>query len=57
MGRGSLKTWVMEVVELRVVMKGGLIAVVQGMIKGVLVVARHIACRTGSLLCGLKKSI
>ena len=48
------ETWVMEVVELKEVKEGGLKALVRGTIKVVLLFARHIACRTGSFLCGLK---
>ena len=53
----GLQTWGMEVVELREVKKGGLIALVQGRIKVVVVFVGHIACRTSSFLCGLKKSV
>ena len=48
------ETWVMEVVELKWVKEGGLIALVRGTIKVVLLSAGQIACRTGSFLCGLK---
>ena len=51
------ETWVMEVVELKEVKEGGLKALVRGTIKVVLLFARHIACRTGSFLCGLKQSV
>ena len=47
------KTWVMEVVEMREMKKGGLIALVQGTIKVVVVIARHFACRTFSFLVSL----
>ena len=47
----------MEVVELKEVKEGGLKALVRGTIKVVLLFARHIACRTGSFLCGLKQSV
>ena len=47
----------MEVVELKEVKEGGLIALVWGAIKVVLLFAGHIACRTGSFLCGLKRSV
>ena len=40
------ETWVMEVVELKEVQQGGLIALVRGMIKVVLLFAGHIACQT-----------
>ena len=51
------ETWVMEVVELKEVKEGGLIVLVQGTIKVTLLFTGHITCRTGSFLCGLKKSV
>ena len=51
------ETGVMEVQEPREAKKGGLIAFVEGTNKVVVVFARHIACQTGSFLCGLKKSV
>ena len=47
----------MEVVELKAAKEEGLIVLVEGTIKVVLLFAGHIACRTGSFLCGLKKSV
>ena len=51
------ETWVMEVVEVREVKEVGLIALVRGTIKVVLLFIGRIACRTGSFLCRLKKSV
>ena len=51
------ETWVIEVIELKGVKEGGLIALVRGTIKVVLLFAGHIACRTGSFFCGLKQSV
>ena len=42
------KTWVMEVVEITEVKNAGLMALVQGTIKVVLIIAGLIACRTRS---------
>ena len=47
------ETWVIELKEVK---ERGLIALVRGTIKVVLLFARHIACRTGSFLCGLKQA-
>ena len=51
------KTWVMEVVEITEVKKAGLIALVQGTIKLVLIIAGLIACRTRSFPSALEKSV
>ena len=51
------KTWVMEVVEITEVKKAGLIALVQGTIKVVLIIAGLIACRTRSFPSALEKSV
>ena len=42
---------------MREVKKGGLIALVQGTIKVVVIIAGHIACRTLYFSCGLEKSV
>ena len=51
------KTWVMEVVDMTEVKKGGLIALVQETIKVVAVIAELIACRTRSFPSALEKSV
>ena len=51
------KTWVMEVVEMTEVKKGGLITLVQGTIKVVLIIAGLITCRTRSFPSALEKSV
>ena len=51
------KTWVMEVVEITEVKNAGLMALVQGMIKVVLIIAGLIACRTCSFPSALEKSV
>ena len=50
-------TRVMEVVEMTEVKKGGLIALVQGTIRVVLIIARLITCRTRSFPSALEKSL
>ena len=51
------KTWVMEVVEITEVKNAGLMALVQGTIKVVLIIAGLIACRTRSFPSALEKSV
>ena len=51
------KTWVMEVVEMTKVKKAGLIALVQGTIKVVLIIAGRIACRTRCFPSILEKGV
>ena len=51
------ETWVMEVVEMREVQKGGLIVLVQGTIKVVVISAAHVACHTRSFPCALQQSV